>query len=328
MVNYQDFENEWNRYLSTLIQFGRRLENTLNLENTLGSINYKISDVIMYFQENKISITDKVFEKCNNKKISKRSIGDEGEDDGTASKFKETRSRNQELTRIWKKLASEVKKKIKSLKSYWSKLPKGICKNSNSVDKCWNGTSSIELSKQIKPSFIDIKINKNSNVYHLIDLQKNALQVVNNKLISSYNGGGLESFDFDTQASSINIGPISTELNEDNDYEDEDDIDNDEQKREDDLKTIDEQTDKLTEESNNNRFRSETGDEFSPNESESFRKQPDNNNLENDLNNVYSNLDKPRDASLNSNSYLVHISIYTLIISTICNHIITNFNFH
>jgi len=315
MVNYQEFESEWNRYLNTLIQFGRRLENTLNVENTLGSINYKISDVIMQFQENKISITNKVFEKCNMKKIGKRSIA-EDEDDENKSKFKETRSMYEEINKTWKKLASDVKKKIKSLKSYWSKLPKGICRNSNPIDKCWNSTHLIELSKQIKTS-VDIKINKNNPVYKLIDLQKVTLQSINNKLISSYNGNGLERFEFDSQASNININGLIPATDEELDYEDDDDY---EQKKDDETDMKDDQIDRLTDESNNkdNSLKTDLNQDEEFSGSEGVRKQD--NNLENDINNF-----QPRDASLNSNSLIINASICTLIISAIISqYIITN----
>lgn len=197
MINYQEFENEqWNKYLNTIIQFGKRLESSLNLENTMGSLNYKISDMIMYFQENEVNIRNKVFEKCNTKKVNKRSTAnddDEEEDeDGpllTIAKMKETRAKNQQISKTWKILASEVKKKIRSLKSYWTKLPKGICKNSNNV-KCWNSTDLIDQNKQIKPVF-DSQILKETKYYRLIDAQKSKLSIVNNKLISSYNGNGL-----------------------------------------------------------------------------------------------------------------------------------------
>lgn len=238
MANYQDFEGEWNKFLNTIVQFGKRLENTLNLENTLGSINYKVSDVIMYFQEHQTPIRDRVFEKCSMRKLSKRSTGDEDEDEDslwTVSKFKETRSRNQELSQIWKTMATEVKKKIKSLKSYWSKLPKGICKKSNPAVRCWNGTHSVGLDKPARPTLNSL-VQKNSKIYGSIDTLRKRLQIVNSKLISSYNGNGLEKFDFDPQATEIETA-ISTEPNdeenppeeEDDDYEDKRMSENDQQ---------------------------------------------------------------------------------------------------
>lgn len=317
IVNYQDFEIEWNKYLVTIIQFGRRLENTLNLENTLGSLNYRISDVIMQFQENKIVITDKVFEKCNDNKfknINKRSIrkiDDEDDELLSVNKFKETHAKNQEITKTWKRLATDVKKKIKTLKSYWSKLPKAICKNTNlptEINKCWNGTNSIDLNKQIKPSF-DIRIQKNSNIYKLIDSYKNKLQIVNNKLISSYNGNGLEKFDFDAEAS-FPIG-ITTDLNEDdNEDDDEEDSDYDDNKnnRELDQQQIpdDEPIEKNLEPQDDNDGIESKNDNVKRNQ----------NDLENNIYSDSVNLDKPKDASLTNNkSFIINISIYTLIIS-------------
>lgn len=218
MANYAEFEGEWNTFLKTIIQFGKRLETSLNLENTLGSMNYKVSDVIMFFQENQILIRNKVFEKCSVKKLHKRSAEEDDEDDDdsllTVGRFKETRSRNQAISLTWRKLGEEVAKKIKTLRSYWSKLPKGICKKSNPAVRCWNGTHSIGLDKPTRPAS-DSRLQKNSKVYRSIDSLRLRLQIVNNKLISSYNGNGLEKFDFDSQAT-INKG-VSTEPNEETD---------------------------------------------------------------------------------------------------------------
>ena len=227
MANYQDFEGEWNKFLSTIIQFGRRLENTLNLENTLGSINYKVSDVIMFFQEHHVAIRDRVFEKCSVKKLNKREIT-ENEYEGsllTVSKFKETRSKNLEITQAWKMLATDVKKKTKSLKSYWSRLPKSICKKTNSTARCWNGTHSVSLDRPTRPASSS-PVQKNSKIYRSIDALRLRLQDVNSKLISAYNGNGVEDFNFDPQATvnkAVTSEPEYDELpdldDEDEDYE-------------------------------------------------------------------------------------------------------------
>lgn len=319
IVNYQDFETEWNKYLDTIIQFGKRLGKQLNLENTLGSLNYKISDVIMLFQENKISITDKVFEKCNKiKNVNKRSAKDTDDEDGdllNTGKFKEMKSKNDELAKTWQKLGSEVKKKVKLLKSYWSKLPKAVCKNLKPTVKCWNGTSSIDLNKQIKPSF-DLRIQKNSKIYQQIDHQKNKLQMVNSKLISSYNGNGLEKFDFDTQAS-FSIGITTEPIDELEDDEEDEDEDYDARNKNREFNQHPIQDEQIE----GNEQLSQNDQEKDESNLKDVRNQPDDNNLGNNVDNVYlsgsqtSTIDKPKDLSLTNSSYSINFSLSMIIIS-------------
>lgn len=329
MANYQDFEGEWNKFLSTIIQFGKRLENTLNLENTLGSINYKVSDVIMFFQEHHVAIRDQVFEKCSVRKLNKREINEDEEEGSllTIGKLKETRSKSLEISQAWKTLATDVKKKIKSLKSYWSKLPKSICKKTNPTGTCWNGTHSVSLDRPIKPAS-GLQIQKNSKVYRSIDTLRLRLQTVNNKLISSYNGNGLEDFS-PSLLDHGESGPKAVTMEpEEEDFANEDDEDEDYEDKREEINENDQQ--RVEKEEDNNRLILTEEPEESILDQGNRREEADEKDRIGDNNgSVASNLESsivadPKNESVigsGGSSYL-GLSLFTLIISQlICRYL-------
>lgn len=317
MANYEEFEKEWNKFLTMIIRFGKRLEGNLNLENTLGSMNYKISDVIMFFQENQILIRNKVFEKCSVKNVNKRSAEEDDDDESllTVGRFKETRSKNQAISLAWRKLGEEVTKKIKKLRSYWTGLPRAICKNSNPATRCWNGTHSIALDKPARPA-PDQRIQKNSKLYNSIDSLRSRLQIVNSKLSSSYNGNGLEKFDFDSQAT-INKG-VSTEPNEE-DVSDEEDRGDYEDRAD-----FEEQ---MPEKEGSDPIMAPEEVEEEPNTDENqgnvVKSNPEN-ILDNRESGQKESLERPKEQSSSSAGYLT-ISVCTLIISQLISRYFGNF---
>lgn len=55
-----DLDGEWNGYVEALLQLAARLKTSFNVESVVDSIDIKISEAIMNFQENGIPVSQRV----------------------------------------------------------------------------------------------------------------------------------------------------------------------------------------------------------------------------------------------------------------------------
>ncbi|XP_065425308.1 glypican-2 [Chrysemys picta bellii] len=142
-----ELDPEWNRFLDALIQVAERLEGPFNVELAADSIGVKISEGIMYLQENGVQTSAKVFQGCGTPRPaparSRRAARDE-----TKRRFrtyppeeKPTTAAGTNLDR----LVTDVKEKLRLMRGFWVTLPHTLCSDGKVAadvtdeDKCWNG---------------------------------------------------------------------------------------------------------------------------------------------------------------------------------------------
>ncbi|XP_039356087.1 glypican-2 [Mauremys reevesii] len=130
-----------------LIQVAERLEGSFNVELAADSIGVKISEGIMYLQENGVQTSAKVFQGCGTPRPaparSRRAARDE-----TKRRFrtyppeeKPTTAAGTNLDR----LVTDVKEKLRLMRGFWVTLPHTLCSDGKVAadvtdeDKCWNG---------------------------------------------------------------------------------------------------------------------------------------------------------------------------------------------
>uniref|UniRef100_A0A8C6YPD3 Glypican-1 n=1 Tax=Nothoprocta perdicaria TaxID=30464 RepID=A0A8C6YPD3_NOTPE len=125
LANQADLNTEWKYLMDSLIVVADRIDGPYNVDTVIGTIHMRIAEAISNLQENKDSITAKVFQGCGNPKINTK---------GSSSEDKKRRG----------KVTLEAKSSAQALKSYWVTLPNVLCSKkvtagSGADDKCWNG---------------------------------------------------------------------------------------------------------------------------------------------------------------------------------------------
>ncbi|XP_009874541.1 PREDICTED: glypican-1 [Apaloderma vittatum] len=139
LANQADLNTEWKYLMDSLIVVADRIDGPYNVDAVIGTIHMRISEAISNLQENKDSITAKVFQGCGNPKISIK--GSSSEDKKRTRKVAlEAKSSAQAL----EMLVLDAKGNLTALKTYWITLPGSLCSkkvmaSSATDDKCWNG---------------------------------------------------------------------------------------------------------------------------------------------------------------------------------------------
>ncbi|KAJ7422199.1 Glypican-1 [Willisornis vidua] len=139
LANQADLNTEWKYLMDSLIVVADRIDGPYNVDTVIGTIHMRIAEAISNLQENKDSITAKVFQGCGNPKIStKGSISEDKKRRGKVTL--EAKSSAQAL----EMLVLDAKGNLTALKTYWITLPGSLCSkkvmaSSVSDDKCWNG---------------------------------------------------------------------------------------------------------------------------------------------------------------------------------------------
>ncbi|CAM4718591.1 unnamed protein product [Caretta caretta] len=142
-----ELDPEWNRFLDALIQVAERLEGPFNMELAADSIGVKISEGIMYLQENGVQTSAKVFQGCGTPRPAPARSRRAARDD-TKRRFrtylpeeKPTTAAGTNLDR----LVTDVKEKLRLMRGFWVTLPHTLCSDGKVAadvtdeDKCWNG---------------------------------------------------------------------------------------------------------------------------------------------------------------------------------------------
>ncbi|NWT24893.1 GPC1 protein, partial [Cardinalis cardinalis] len=139
LANQADLSTEWKYLMDSLMGVADRIDGPYNVDTVIGTIHMRIAEAISNLQENKDSITSKVFQGCGNPKISTK--GSSSEDKKRRGKVTlEAKSSAQAL----EMLVLDAKGNLTALKTYWITLPSSLCSkkvmaSSVSDDKCWNG---------------------------------------------------------------------------------------------------------------------------------------------------------------------------------------------
>ncbi|XP_039603300.1 glypican-2 [Polypterus senegalus] len=147
LANQADLDVEWNNFIETLNQLAEKLQGPFNIELATDSIGVKISEAIMYMQENSVQTSTKVFQGCGSPRPApsrtKRSPRDE-----TKRRFRTYTPEEKPTTAAGTnldRLVSDLKDKLKTMRRFWAALPHNLCNddkmaaNVTNEDKCWNG---------------------------------------------------------------------------------------------------------------------------------------------------------------------------------------------
>ncbi|KFO55987.1 Glypican-1, partial [Corvus brachyrhynchos] len=168
LANQADLSTEWKYLMDSLIGVADRIDGPYNVDTVIGTIHMRIAEAISNLQENKDSITSKVFQGCGNPKISTK---------GSSSEDKKRRGKNLCTSLSPRAPQSshgpehpiclqvlDAKGNLTALKTYWITLPSSLCSkkvmaSSASDDKCWNGMTKGSYLPQVMGDGLANQIN-------------------------------------------------------------------------------------------------------------------------------------------------------------------------
>ncbi|KAK7137450.1 hypothetical protein R3I94_013179 [Phoxinus phoxinus] len=149
LANQADLDSEWNNFIDALMLLVQKLGGPFHFELATDSIAVKVSEGIMFMQENSFSISKKVFQGCGIPRPTparnKRSLRQR--DDGKpafrsySSKEKPTTASGTNLDR----LVEELQERLRPMRGFWVTLPHTICNDEHmsadvtNENRCWNG---------------------------------------------------------------------------------------------------------------------------------------------------------------------------------------------
>lgn len=151
LANQADLESEWNNFIDAVLSLADRLAGPFNVELAAESIAVKVSEAIMFMQENSVTISTKVFQGCGSPRPApsraKRSLRDGERRRKPFRTFspeeKPTTAAGTNLDR----LVLELKERLRPMRGFWISLPHTICNDEKMAadvtneDRCWNGQS-------------------------------------------------------------------------------------------------------------------------------------------------------------------------------------------
>ncbi|XP_069473964.1 glypican-1 isoform X2 [Ambystoma mexicanum] len=198
LANQADLDTEWRNLVDSMLLVVDRFESPSNIEITMTTIHERISEAISIMQENKKTITNKVFQNCGNLKASTEVVGGEEKRQRRKSNMEE-----KAVGPALEKLVANAKGKLKDLKDYWVILPNALCNEkvtaaSTNEDKCWNGMARGRylpelmgdgLASQINNPEVDVDITKPDMTIRQQIMQ---LKIMTNRLRNAYNGNDVD----------------------------------------------------------------------------------------------------------------------------------------
>ncbi|XP_037117013.1 glypican-2 [Syngnathus acus] len=230
LANQADLDTEWDYFIDALYQVAEKLEGPFNMELAAESISVKVSEAIMYMQENSVSISTKVFQGCGNPRPaparSKRSPKESG---GYRRPFrtygpeeKPTTAAGTNLDR----LVPELKERLRPMGSFWVSLPHTICNDEKMAadvtneDRCWNGQTRGRylpevmgdgLANQINNPEVEVDIGRPDIKTRQLIME---LRVATNKLRHAQSGQDTDFVDSE-EGSGSGGGDVSERYNDD-----------------------------------------------------------------------------------------------------------------
>ncbi|XP_069502526.1 glypican-2 [Ambystoma mexicanum] len=206
LANLADLDIEWNNFIDALIQVAERLEGPFNFELAADSIGVKISEGIMYMQENTMQTSTKVFQGCGNPRPvpgrTKRAPKDE-----TKRRFRTYSPEEKPTTAAGTnldRLITDVKEKLKLMKRFWVTLPHTLCSDDKvaadvtNEDKCWNGQARGRYLPDVTGDGLVSQINNPEVEVNIeqLDLRTRQqimqLRVTTNRLRSAFSGNDVD----------------------------------------------------------------------------------------------------------------------------------------
>ncbi|KAI7808363.1 glypican-6b isoform X2 [Triplophysa rosa] len=220
LANQADLDPEWSKYTDAMLLLTERLEGPFNIESVMEPIDVKISEAIMYMQENSIQLSYQVFQGCGQPKPSGMSRTARGVPDTFSGRFSPynpeelpTAAAGSRLGR----LVGDIKEKLRQFRKFWSWIPEGICQEEHVAavdgdDDCWNGVSRGRyvpevlkdgLTHQVNNPEVGVDITRPDT---LIRHQIAALRAMTNKLKNAYDGNDIYFQDSDDDSSTSGSG--------------------------------------------------------------------------------------------------------------------------
>ncbi|XP_015195798.1 glypican-2 [Lepisosteus oculatus] len=148
LANQADLDAEWNNFIDALMQVAEKLEGPFNMELATDSIAIKISEAIMFMQENSVQTSTKVFQGCGSPRPAPaRTRRSPGREEGKrrfrtySPEEKPTTAAGTNLDR----LVADLKERLRPMKRFWVTLPHTLCNDEKMAadvtneEKCWNG---------------------------------------------------------------------------------------------------------------------------------------------------------------------------------------------
>ncbi|XP_072263848.1 glypican-1 [Pyxicephalus adspersus] len=198
LANQADLDSEWRNLIESLLLVAGKFNGAAGVEYIVGTIHTKISDAIIYMQENKDLITNKVFKSCGNPKKG-----------GKTPKVEEKRRKGKAIQEdkstvpSMENLVLDVKATLTDIQDYWISLPNLFCNEKTiagqgNEDKCWNGMARARympermgsgLANQINNPEIDVDITKPDMTIRQQIMQ---LKIMTNRLRNAYNGNDVD----------------------------------------------------------------------------------------------------------------------------------------
>ncbi|XP_048044972.1 glypican-2 isoform X1 [Megalobrama amblycephala] len=149
LANEADLDTEWNNFIDALMLLVQKLGGPFHFELATDSIAVKVSEGIMYMQENSITVSAKVFQGCGiprptparNKRSPRERDNGKPAFRTYSAEEKPTTASGTNLDR----LVEELQERLRPMRGFWVALPHTICNDERMAadvtneDRCWNG---------------------------------------------------------------------------------------------------------------------------------------------------------------------------------------------
>ncbi|KAK2891423.1 hypothetical protein QQF64_007462 [Cirrhinus molitorella] len=217
LANQADLDSEWNNFIDALMAVVEKLGGPFHFELAADSIAVKVSEAIMYMQENSITISAKVFQGCGiPRPTPARNKRSPRERDGKrafrtySAEEKPTTASGTNLDR----LVEELQERLRPMRGFWVALPHTICNDEHKAadvtneDRCWNGQT---RGRYLPSVTADGLVNQINNPEMEVDVARPdvktrqlimELRVAVNRLRHAQNGRDADLIDSDVEGGS------------------------------------------------------------------------------------------------------------------------------
>lgn len=180
LAGVAELDQSWNGYISALERLTSGMVGSYNIEETLSTLDAKISEAIMYAMENGPELSKKVKATCGHPRRATREVSS----DSVLESPKKIVSIRSTDTSLYMKIQTFIHK-LSETKGYHANLADAMCNYDTLVgksgDTCWNGNSLGEYSKTI--AGIGVYAQKHNPEIKLSPTQDVVLSTLRDKLI-------------------------------------------------------------------------------------------------------------------------------------------------
>ncbi|KAH9388535.1 Glypican-4 [Tyrophagus putrescentiae] len=176
---HANLNREWNLYVNDIVKLANRLKTSFNIELAVKPINIQVSEAIMTFQENAVTITNRIFSKCGKPPLKKVKRNTYMYNQRLPAKPTSYTTSSPQNLPLMETLISDILKMVKSYKNFWSRLPRNLCSQySNPPTTCNNHTQ--RSAEQLNY--------RDKNNLEIVNLQISTLKLISLNVNNAYNG--------------------------------------------------------------------------------------------------------------------------------------------